>query len=412
MLKYGNKEFRNLQEQVLKNAQDIQDWKESESTLSHFGIAIIGQFDTLEEFEQEIDPTTYEGNYGDGFLIGTVKPYTLYIFTRPFEGETAPKFVDIGKFPAVGAKGDVGPKGDKGDQGPRGPLGPRGFEGPSGVQGPRGYQGPAGPQGVQGPQGPKGDQGTIFNIWGHVRVASSLPDPEAINDPTAAFIVDEPTPSIYIQVGETPATREWDNIGFISSGTTVRVGGQPVSEFNADAKLDKITSAGQYQDLRLYAITPMGTQSVAQVSSYQPRANNIVAYNSSGQVVVPETPTANNHAASKKYVDDKVAEGGGGVKLYRHKLTINNMEDFNRYVHIVSTNPNPYDNVFTMAYEFDMGSNGHHIISASMTDDITYGDGFLYAFKGISANWVVIEFNNNQSLNPGTTIISDTVNPL
>lgn len=413
MLKYGNKEFRNLQEQVLKNAQDIQEWKESESTLSHFGIAIIGYFVSEIDFREKVDPATYTGNYGDAFLVGATRPYNLFVFTRPFNpGDTA-QFINIGKFPAVGAQGPKGLKGDTGEQGPRGPVGPRGFMGPTGVQGARGQTGPRGPEGVQGPQGPKGDAGTIFNIWGHVRLESSLPDPETINDPTAAFIVDEPTPSIYIQVGETPETREWDNIGFISSGTTVRVGGQPVSEFNADTKLDKITTPGQYQDLRLYAVAPNGAQSIAQVSSYQPRANNIVAYNPAGQVLVPVQPINNDNAASKKYVDDAVAgAGGGGTQLYRHKLTIDNMEGFNRYVHIVSTNPNPYDNVFTMAYEFDMSSNGHHIISASMTDDITYGDGFLYAFKGISANWVVIEFNNNQSLNPGTTIISDTVNPL
>lgn len=406
MLNFGNKEFRNLQEQVLKNAQDIQEWKESESTLSHFGIAIIGYFVSEVDFRDKVDPATYTGNYGDAFLVGATKPYNLFVFTRPFNpGDTA-QFINIGKFPAVGAQGPKGLKGDTGEQGPRGPIGPRGFMGPSGPQGARGQTGQRGPGGPIGPQGPKGDAGTIFNIWGHVRLESSLPDPADINDPTAAFIVDEPTPSIYIQIGETPETRLWDNIGFISSGTTVRVDGQPVSTFDADSKLDKnVQSPGQY---RLYGVKGPD-QAMFSVSYALDGADQIPLSYSGGRLAIGE-PVNDSDAATKKYVDDHA--GGGGTQLYRHKLTINNMEDFNRYVHVVSTNPNQYTSVFDMAYEFDMGSNGHHIISASMTDDITYGDGFLYAFKGISANWVVIEFNNNQSLNPGTTIISDVVNPL
>ena len=42
MLKYGNKEFRNLEEQVGKNAQDIQDFKDGNQTIAEFGITVVG----------------------------------------------------------------------------------------------------------------------------------------------------------------------------------------------------------------------------------------------------------------------------------------------------------------------------------------------------------------------------------
>ena len=38
-------------------------------------------------------------------------------------------------------------------------------------------------------------------------------------------------------------------------------------------------------------------------------ANTIVQRDAAGQIIVPETPTADNHAASKKYVDNKVTSG-------------------------------------------------------------------------------------------------------
>ena len=319
MLNFGNKEFRNLQEQVLKNAQDIQDWKESESTLNNFGIAIIGYFETVADFNEKVNPATYEGNYGDAFLVGATKPYNLYVFTRPFNpGDTA-QFVDIGKFPAVGAQGPQGPKGEKGDTGDRGLLGPRGFMGPTGAQGARGQIGPRGPEGPIGPQGPKGDAGTIFNIWGHVRLESMLPDPEEINDPTAAFIVDEPTPSIYIQVGETPATRLWDNIGFISSGTTVKVNGSPVSEFDADTKLNVDKTITELA--KVYCKNANGSQGTYPITS------SAVAYTipyrvDNGHLIVPNVPTQDYHAASKKYVDEHSGGSSGGGNLYMHRVLL------------------------------------------------------------------------------------------
>ena len=60
MLNFGNKEFRNLQEQVLKNMNDIQDMQEGVNILANFGIKVIGQVDNAEDLP---DPATYEGDY-------------------------------------------------------------------------------------------------------------------------------------------------------------------------------------------------------------------------------------------------------------------------------------------------------------------------------------------------------------
>lgn len=52
-------------------------------------------------------------------------------------------------------------------------------------------------------------------------------------------------------------------------------------------------------------------------------AGNIVRRQGNGQIHVPVTPEADGQAASKKYVDDKVANaGGGGAKLYCHRISI------------------------------------------------------------------------------------------
>ena len=63
----------------------------------------------------------------------------------------------------------------------------------------------------------------------------------------------------------------------------------------------------------VYAITPTGQQIITQVSSSQPRANNIAAYSSDGQIVVPIVPIKTDNATSKKYVDDAIQKAIGNV---------------------------------------------------------------------------------------------------
>lgn len=128
MLKFGNKEFRNLQEQVLRNMKNIQDIMDGTTVLAEFGIKVIGHVNSAADLP---DPETYEGEYGDAYVVGTEEPYNYYIFTRAFEGDETPQWFNLGVFPAPGPQGETGPQGPVGPQGPQGNTGadgsPAGF---------------------------------------------------------------------------------------------------------------------------------------------------------------------------------------------------------------------------------------------------------------------------------------------
>ena len=192
MLKFGNKEFRNLEEQVEKNKIDIEQLAAGVSAAIGYMPTVLGVYATF----AEIPTGTY--NSGDTFLIGTSTPYAVYVYTDKDQ------WVNVGNFPVAGPKGDKGDlgsiitygngvptvapgskydyyidtvtgdwyvsatgkwvksfslKGEKGDRGERGlagsmgPQGPKGDRGPQGVPGPQGAVGPQGVQGIQGPAG-------------------------------------------------------------------------------------------------------------------------------------------------------------------------------------------------------------------------------------------------------------------
>lgn len=95
MLKFGNKEFRNLQEQVYANMKNIKDIIEGTTVLAEFGIKVVGQVESAEDLP---DPETYEGEYGDAYIVGTEAPYEYYIYTRPFEESDTATWFDLGIF--------------------------------------------------------------------------------------------------------------------------------------------------------------------------------------------------------------------------------------------------------------------------------------------------------------------------
>lgn len=223
MLKFGNKEFRNLQEQVEKNKNDILNIKGGTQVLDEFGIKVVGEVDTLDDLPtvDEYKTAHADWEYGDAYAVGTEAPYSLYILTRAGDEVSVDHWFDIGEFPAPGPKGDTGARGEVGPQGVQGNTGPAGQDagfgvvsasaidlaqgasatatvtksgpntatnltftfgipqgtGPQGPQGPKGDaftyddftpeqlealtgpQGPQGPTGATGPQGPKGDTG-------------------------------------------------------------------------------------------------------------------------------------------------------------------------------------------------------------------------------------------------------------
>lgn len=330
MLNFGNKEFRNLQEQVLKNMNDIQSIEQGVTVLANFGIKVVGQVSRPEDLP---NPLTYEGEYGDAYLVGLGTPYNYYIFTRPFEGQTAPSWFNLGIFPQPGPRG---PQGEQGEPGVTPTIGatvgststlqpgqpatasvsvsgtaeqptmtfsfaiPQGAQG---IQGPQGATGPQGPQGQKGDKGEKGEQGGLIEIVGIVADEDDLPDPVTLQKLDAAYLVGSGTYyELYIQIGSTPATALWTNVGPLNEGTLVLENGQPQETWDADTK---VSVADGFANNRVYAQLA-GTGTGQAYISYGTQASNgwIVQRDANGQILVPQTPTADNQAASKKYVDD------------------------------------------------------------------------------------------------------------
>ena len=130
MLKFGNKEFRNLQEQVLANMRAIGDLKTTGIVLDEFGIKVVGQAESAAAMPSVA--AYKEGNpewaYGDAYAVGTETPYSLYILTRANESHAEDYWFNIGQFPVPGPEG---PQGLRGETGPQGQTGPAGQDGTS-----------------------------------------------------------------------------------------------------------------------------------------------------------------------------------------------------------------------------------------------------------------------------------------
>lgn len=124
----NDKIYRNLQEQVFKNMQDIASLEETR------GVGINPKYivDTTEELENIVDPQE-----GDVAAVGLAAPYQIYCLN-----ENEWKY--LGEFPMPGPKGDKGDKGDRGDRGQDGPEGPKGDPGRRGERGEQGIPGPRG----------------------------------------------------------------------------------------------------------------------------------------------------------------------------------------------------------------------------------------------------------------------------
>jgi hypothetical protein len=178
MLNFGNKEFRNIQEQVLKNKEDIEWMITQEGTLNSFGIKIVGEVADVSDVPSVADyKEEYENwGYGDAYAVGTEEPYELYILTRANSTHPNDYWFDLGEFPLTGPQGEEGPQGEIGitpnistastvstlspgqsatvsvtRSGPDAtPTLTFAFGIPQGAQG---IQGEQGIQGVQGPQG-------------------------------------------------------------------------------------------------------------------------------------------------------------------------------------------------------------------------------------------------------------------
>ena len=254
MLKYGNRELRNLEDQVEKNAQDIEDFKNGNQTIAEFGITVVGILATADELPAQGE------NFGDAYLIGSSTPYDMRVWTRDVANSTA-KWVDLGAFPLQGPKGDKGNIGSviRADAGAplnnptslhdfyldtisgywyvpylnetgygwlksftlKGEKGDRGEQGKQGVQGLTGPQGKTGPIGPQGPKGNTGDVGPAFNVQGTLASSSNLPTPTAdMQDKGYAYIIPDAqgTKHIWVIQGPEGGPFSWVDVGAAGVG--------------------------------------------------------------------------------------------------------------------------------------------------------------------------------------------------
>ena len=277
MLITDNKVLRNLQEQVAKNKSDISDILEAKAVIAEFGIRVVGEVDTEAELP---DPATYSGEYGDAYTVGTQTPYDYYIFTRPNDDIPQAHWFNVGQFPMPGPQGEPGLPGAKGDKGSM--IYTKDFN-PTLVTGYNVYdlwintkdnslwqlnnngwdrvgyvKGDTGPQGPKGDKGDTGAPGTPLNIVGVLNSIDLLPNPATVNKSTAYLVGASAPYMIYVIVGDINDTSTWAWQQLAVGGTNVTVNNQPVGTFNADSKLDKITSAASYN--RVYAVDTRGNQ--------------------------------------------------------------------------------------------------------------------------------------------------------
>lgn len=220
MLAFGNKEFRNLEEQVAWNKNMITGIVNQSISLAAFGIREVNRVTKAEQIPSPADYKTANPgwDYGDAYSVGTEPPYEFWVLTRADDTHETDYWFDLGKFPAPGPQGPAGKDGADGAVGPQGPQGPQGRIGPMGPQGLVGPVGPRGPIGPVGPIGPKGDPGDPFTLIGTVATTAQLPDPTTVIRSAAYRVGPDANGNYALYVIEGDETLLWTNYGDIKVG--------------------------------------------------------------------------------------------------------------------------------------------------------------------------------------------------
>lgn len=351
--------LRNLQEQVLKNKQDIENHYNQTRTLELFDVKVIG---VLSEWEE---PTGQVFEYGDAYFVGTEAPYSLYIFTRAdsvhpndywleikdlivegpqgkpltfdelteaqkeqLRGEPgiSPKWFVVNKYAGVsGMKdGDMLLVGSSGDvyQRENGSLALKtNIKGKDGrgiywirinsngellVEYDNGTQTNLGKVvGSPGRDGAPGRDGitTVVNIIAELPADADIGaiyDPSE-QEPNAAVIKPvDGTNHIFIVVDGF-----WTDAGPFSGGSSVYAGGQFQTSFNADTKLDKKAKANLPVSGRgaVYGMDINGADKLYNISTsgtftQSKDANGIPVYDASGYLYARQ-PTQSDSSSSK-----------------------------------------------------------------------------------------------------------------
>lgn len=113
MIKIGDKEFRNLEEQV--------GFLSTREQLSTLGLSLVGIVPDQSSLPQEAEEKQV-------YAVGAEPPYEYFVYLSGV-------YSSLGVFPLAGPPGVPG---DRGKQGPAGPIGPKGDKGNQGIAGPAG----------------------------------------------------------------------------------------------------------------------------------------------------------------------------------------------------------------------------------------------------------------------------------
>ena len=144
-------------------------------------------------------------------------------------------------------------------------------------------------------------------------------------------------------------------------------------------KLDKVTTSGTE---RAYGVNAAGAQVMIDVSA-SADANTLAKRDANGQVAVPQTPTADGQAASKKYVDD-------GLALKQNTLTFDNAPTANSDNPVksggIKTALDAKQDTLTAGNGIDI-TNG--VISATGGGGATGTPAIIFTIKTTSANTAV-----------------------
>lgn len=273
MIEFDKVTLRNIQEQVLKNSEDILDLKNLRGAISALGLNLVAILASASELPESFTSS----NIKDAYLVATSDSYDLYVVS--VNASNTVGIFNIGAFPATGPTGPQGEQGEQGETGEKGGsvvvvtslpsasgdsddvylyvgtnstlngnvyiyqngnLTLKGnIKGPQGVFGPTGPQGEQGEQGIQGPQGPTG---ISFDFVGVVATSGDLPDVDSVSNHTAYLVGGSAPYDMYValngawvEIGSSNVLMTVD--GALSSSSTNPVTNQAI--YNALAlKLD------------------------------------------------------------------------------------------------------------------------------------------------------------------------------
>lgn len=229
-----------------------------------------------------------------------------------------------------GAQGMQGPKGDTGEQGEQGIQGPQGIRGLQGLQGEQGIQGPKGDKGDPGeigPQGPAGVTPTIKASAGANIASVGTPSVIANTVGTTTTFTFNYLKGEKGDPGESGSS--FENANVLAGITAEKVANWDTAAVKADAAQAAANTAQATADSKWTAVNGSTSQkgivqltnstsststttaaTPSSVKSAYDKANAALPKSGgtmTGALTLSGAPTADLHAATKKYVDDLIS---------------------------------------------------------------------------------------------------------